>query len=106
MVSLFFFSQEALEHVASLPGCHNIGVVPHSHHLLFLKDYLALPRIGLWDRRWPTFVHVTAANRIETQDALYVALAKHLHRVLGFASPFQAPTQQARGAAAGAGGSC
>jgi hypothetical protein len=81
-------------------------VVSHTHHLLFLKDYLALPRIWLWDRQWPTFVHVTAANRIETQDALYIALAKHLHSALGFASPFQAPNEQVFDASAESNGNC
>jgi hypothetical protein len=96
--------QEALEHVAdAVPGCRAIAVVPHARHLLFLKDYLSLPRVLLWDRQWPTFVHVTAANRIETQDAVYVALATHLHAALGFRSPFQKQPTDALAPAAGDG---
>ena len=37
---------------------------------------------------WPTFLHVTAANRLGTQEWLYIALARHLHRSLDLRAPF------------------
>ena len=92
----------------SLPGlCDGVVTVPDPsmRHLLFMKDYLALPGIALGitggggggggsgGRKgasgWPTFCHVTAANRIETQDWLYVRLARWLHASLGLHSPFE-----------------
>jgi hypothetical protein len=37
---------------------------------------------------WPTFCHVTAANRLASQDFVYRALASRLHAALGLQSPF------------------
>ena len=76
-------------------------------HLLFMKDYLALPGISLGitgggggdGGGWPTFCHVTAANRIETQDWAYVRLVRWLHSSLGLRSRFDASSSY--GAASG-----
>ena len=96
--------QEALESVAlgakarqskgygpsAGPECEGVvAMAGPSRHLLFLKDYLALPAIALW-RGWPTWCHVTAANRIESQDPVYRKLASFLHGSLDLRAPFDA----------------
>ena len=82
--------------------CDGVVTIPDPgmRHLLFMKDYLAFPGIALGVTGggggvsgrggWPTFCHVTAANRIETQDWLYVRLAHWLHSSLGLRAPFGA----------------
>jgi len=81
---------EGGDHLVDSNECGGVAVVPRpGRHLLFLKDYLALPKHALLTG-WPTFVHVTAANRLDTQDALYTSLASFLHRSLGLKSPFGA----------------
>ena len=113
----FNTDQEALEAaVAEAPRltssaserlCDGVVTIPDPgmRHLLFMKDYLAFPGLALGMTGggdsgrggWPTFCHVTAANRIETQDWLYVRLAHWLHSSLGLRAPFGASAKYLAG---------
>src|SRR3546814_9813699 len=62
----FDTDQAAIDFVESKPGKCPRAVSLPSRHLLFAKDYVAWL---LAPHR--TFVHLTAAGRLETQDAFY-----------------------------------
>src|SRR3546814_20051713 len=62
----FDTDQSAIDFVESKPGKCPRSVIFPSQHLLFAKDYVAWL---LAPHR--TFVHLTAAGRLETQDAFF-----------------------------------
>jgi hypothetical protein len=61
----FNTDQQSLDYAESLGNCSK-GVAIPSRHLLFAKDY-----IGMVLTSGQTFIHLTAANRADTQDAFY-----------------------------------
>lgn len=61
----FQTDQESLDFAEKQGNCTNNVAIP-SRHLLFAKDY-----IGMLLTSGQTFIHLTAANRAETQDLFY-----------------------------------
>jgi hypothetical protein len=61
----FNTDQQSLDYAEQQGNCTNNVAIP-SRHLLFAKDY-----IGMVLTSGQTFIHLTAANRAETQDLFY-----------------------------------
>ncbi|RYG62978.1 hypothetical protein EON64_16860 [archaeon] len=62
---MFATDQESLDYVESHRNCTAMISIP-SRHLLFAKDY-----IGMLFTSGQTFVHLTSANRLDSQDYFY-----------------------------------
>eukprot|EP01031_Cornospumella_fuschlensis_P031580 gene31580-38168_t len=62
---MFDTDQESLDYVESHRNCTSMISIP-SRHLLFAKDY-----IGMLFTSGQTFVHLTSANRLDSQDYFY-----------------------------------
>eukprot|EP00981_Chlorochromonas_danica_P006561 scaffold1433_cov235-Ochromonas_danica.AAC.4 len=61
----FGTDQESLDYVENAGNCSRMVTIP-SRHLLFAKDY-----IGMLFTSGQTFIHLTSANRLDTQDFFY-----------------------------------
>jgi hypothetical protein len=82
--------QESLDYVEAKGNCSHMVALP-SRHLLFAKDY-----IGMIFTSGQTFIHLTAANRMDSQDFFYrdyviPRIRNSLHPPL---KPFIEPTQK------------